>query len=142
MTDIRAVAKAGVKRAQRATVAGKAWFRVQPSNTGASTTWRVDMNRALALTGTSAPTNSFVISGVAKIANSVLVVVIMTDSPISALAMYAMMLLAVPPGHALSRATPVARAGSKPTYLEKTNPRTGMTVNCSTRPRTSSQGMR
>ena len=61
-------------------------------------TWRVETNRALASTGTMAPTKVLVSSGVMTTAAKVLTVVIMTLSATSALAKKVTTLLAVPPG--------------------------------------------
>lgn len=56
------------------------------------------MNKALASTGTKAPTKALVSRGVMTTAASVLTVVIMTLSATSALAKKVTTLLAVPPG--------------------------------------------
>lgn len=70
---------------------------------GAMVTWRVDMNRALASTGTMAPTKVLVSSGVMTTAAKVLTVVIMTLSATSAFARKVTTLLAVPPGQLATR---------------------------------------
>ena len=75
------------------------------------------MNKALASTGTKAPTKALVSRGVMTTAASVLTVVIMTLSATSALAKKVTTLLAVPPGQLatkqiLHRAKHVAHATS------------------------------
>ena len=75
------------------------------------------MKSALGSTGTSVPASHVVSSGVMTMAASVEAVVIMMLSPISPLAMYATMLLAVPPGQLERTHMPTASAGSRPMYL-------------------------
>jgi hypothetical protein len=63
-----------------------------------------------------------------------LAVVIMTDSPTSALAKYEMMLLAVPPGQHATNIIPARKGVARPGSNDNRKPRVGMMVYCSTAP--------
>ena len=97
-----------------------------PRTMGRRTTCTVEMATPTASTGTSAPSRSFAMRGVMKMAPTVVTVVMSTESATSPLAMYVQRLDAWPPLIEPTSTMPAVSAGESESAFERPSASNGM----------------